>query len=83
MANPFPTPEELAAEAREAFRRHPPLEGRELYTWLVREGFINAQGKVTRLIGGSAEPEPDYQNWTPDDEKPAKGTGHGAGKSAQ
>jgi hypothetical protein len=69
MANPFPTSKELAEEVREAFRRHPPLEGRELFKDLVRKGFINAQGQVTRLIGGSAEPEPDYQNWTPEDEK--------------
>ena len=65
MPNPFPTPKELAAEAREALRRHPPLEGRALFAWMVRQGFINAQGQVTRLIGGSAEPEPDYENWTP------------------
>jgi hypothetical protein len=69
MPNPFPTPKELAAEAREALRKHPPLEGRELFAWMVRQGFINAQGQVTRLIGGSAEPEPDYENWTP--RKPA------------
>ena len=48
----------------EIYRKHPPLEGDELFVWLVREGIINAQGQVTRLIGGSAEPAPDYQNWT-------------------
>ena len=64
-----PTSEELAAEARELYRKHPPLEGRELYIWLVREGIINAKWQVTRLIGGSAEPEPDYENWTPPDKK--------------
>jgi hypothetical protein len=69
MPNPFPTPEELAAEARELFRRYPRKEGRELFQELVRKGFINAQGQVTRLIGGSAEPEPDYENWTPPDKK--------------
>jgi hypothetical protein len=69
MPNPFPTPEELAAEARETLRRYPPKEGRELYIELVRKGFINAKWQVTRLIGGSAEPEPDYQNWTPPDKK--------------
>jgi hypothetical protein len=47
----------------------PPKEGRELFIDLVRKGFINAQGEVTKLIGGSAEPEPDYQRWTPDGEK--------------
>ena len=69
MPNPFPTPEELAAEARETLRRHPPKTGRALFQELVRKGFINAQGQVTRLIGGSAEPEPDYQNWTPPDKR--------------
>ena len=65
MPNPFPTPKELAAEARETYRQHPPREGRELYIWLVRQGIINAKWQVTRLIGGSAEPEPDHENWTP------------------
>jgi hypothetical protein len=71
MPNPFPTSEELAADAREALRKHPPLEGRELYIWLVRQGIINAKFRLTRLRGGSAEPEPNYKNWTPPDEKKA------------
>jgi hypothetical protein len=62
---PSPSPEELAREAREVLRKHPPKEGRELYIELVRKGFINADWQVTKLIGGSAEPEPNYQNWTP------------------
>ncbi len=37
----------------------------DLFREMVCNGFINAEGEVTRLIGGSAEPEPDYQNWTP------------------
>jgi hypothetical protein len=61
MAGLYPTPEELAREAREALRKHPPKEGLELFIELVRNGFINAQGQVTRLIGGSAEPEPNYE----------------------
>jgi hypothetical protein len=65
MKNVYPTPAELAAEAQEALRRDPPKEGRELFIELVRQGFINAMGQVTRLIGGEAEPEPDYENWTP------------------
>jgi hypothetical protein len=69
MPNPFPTPEELAAEAREVLRRHPPKTGRELFKELVRQEFINAHGQVTRLIGGSAEPEQDYENWTPERRK--------------
>jgi hypothetical protein len=61
-----PTPAELAAEAREAMRKSPPKEGHELYVQLVRWGFINARWQVTKLIGGSAEPEPDYEHWTPE-----------------
>lgn len=68
MASLYPTPQELAREAREAWRKHPPKEGRELYIWLVQKGFINARGQVTRLIGGSAEPEPHYETWTPERE---------------
>jgi hypothetical protein len=67
MWSPDPTSEELAAEAREVLRKHPPPEGRELYVWLVRQGIINAKWRLTRLRGGSAEPEPDYQNWVPPD----------------
>jgi hypothetical protein len=72
MVNMPPTPEGLAREAREVLRKHPPKEGRELYVELVRKGFINARGEVTRLIGGAAEPEPDYENWTPDGKKKAR-----------
>jgi hypothetical protein len=61
---PSPSPEELAAEAREAFRKRPFEDGPELFVRLVRKGFINAQGQVTKLIGGSAEPEPDRETWT-------------------
>jgi hypothetical protein len=69
MSKLYPTPEELAAEAREVWRKHPPKQGRELFIWLVRKGFINARGEVTKRIGGSAELEPDYQNWTPPEDK--------------
>ncbi len=61
-----PTPEELAREARETLRTHPPKEGHALYIQLVRKGFINARWEETRLIGGSAEPEPNYPTWTPE-----------------
>ncbi len=61
MKNDFPTPEELAQEAREALSRRPALTPREHFTWMVRKGLINARGQATKLIGGSAEPEPDYQ----------------------
>jgi hypothetical protein len=36
----------------------PPAEGFER---MVRNGIINREGKVTRLIGGEAEPEPGAQ----------------------
>ena len=60
----FPTPEKLAAEAREALRKTPPKTGHDLFVDLVRKGFINARGQVTRLIGGSAEPEPNFETWS-------------------
>jgi hypothetical protein len=63
-----PSPEELAAEAREALRRLPPQSSREHFTELVRKGWINARGQVTKLLGGIAEPEPNYETWTMEDE---------------
>lgn len=72
MENTPRTPEQLAAEAREALRRVPPKTGRELFVELVRKGFVNARGQVTKLIGGSADPEPDYPTWTDDEEKPSR-----------
>jgi hypothetical protein len=65
VMNRYPTPDELAQEAREVLRKHPPKQGHELYIELVRKGFINARGQVTKLIGGSAEPEPKFETWTP------------------
>jgi len=64
MMNGTPTPEELACEAREALKKVPPKTGRELFVELVRKGFINARWQVTKLIGGSADPEPNHQTWT-------------------
>jgi hypothetical protein len=60
--------EELAAEAREVWRRRPPRSSREHLTELVRKGWINACGQVTKLLGGIAEPEPNYETWTMEDE---------------
>jgi hypothetical protein len=60
----LPTPEQLAAEAREALRQMPPKTGTALFVELVRQGFINARGQVTKLIGGSVEPESNYETWT-------------------
>jgi hypothetical protein len=70
MKNLYPTPDELAAEAWEAIRKRPPKSSREEWIDLIRKGFINARGEVTRLIGGSAEPEPNYETWTPEDPPP-------------
>jgi hypothetical protein len=69
MSNGFPNSNQLAAEARDALRKSPPKRGRELYIELVRKGFINAKWQVTRLIGGTAEPEPNYEHWTPASKK--------------
>ena len=35
--------------------------GNEHFEQLVRLGWINRQGEVTRLLGGDAEPEPDSE----------------------
>ena len=64
MINSSPTPDEIAAEAREALSRMPPRTPRQHFRKLVRLGWINAQGQVTKFLGGEAEPEPDYQTWT-------------------
>jgi hypothetical protein len=61
-----PTPEQLAKEAREALSRRPAMTPREHFTWMVRKGMINARGEVTRLIGGTAEPEPSFETWAPE-----------------
>jgi hypothetical protein len=71
MKNVFPTTEELAREARDALSRRAAKTPREHFTWMVRKGLINARGQVTRLIGGSAEPEPNYETWTPAKNGPA------------
>jgi hypothetical protein len=61
----YPTAEELTAEAREILSRRRKLTPEEYITEMVCDGFINARGEVTRLIGGAAEPEPNYQTWSP------------------
>jgi hypothetical protein len=51
-----PTPQEVAHEAREALKnsRETPDEHFER---LVRRGWINVRGEITRLLGGDAEPD--------------------------
>lgn len=44
----------------------------EIFTDLVRKGWINARGQVTKLLGGAANPEPNYATWTEDNGKPAR-----------
>lgn len=56
----FPTPEELAREAREALSRRTETP-EEHFDRLVRIGWINRKGEVTRLLGGEVEPEPDSE----------------------
>jgi hypothetical protein len=72
MRNLDPTPEELAKEAREALRGEPPESADEHFARLVRLGWINAGGQVTKLIGGLAEPEPNYETWTANEDGPAR-----------
>jgi hypothetical protein len=54
----IPTTAELGREALEALKRskEPP---KEHFERLVRLGWINRRGEVTRLLGGDAEPEAD------------------------
>jgi hypothetical protein len=70
--NRFPTAAELAAEAWEAIRREPPQNPHEHFQELVRLGWINARGQVTKFLGGVVDPEPDYQTWTADRDRPRK-----------
>jgi len=50
------TKAETLLEAVERAGRRPPLE---IWEDLIRKGFIDREGRVTRLIGGVAEPEPE------------------------
>ena len=47
---------EITRAAVERAGKRPPLE---IWEDLIRKGFINREGRVTRLIGGTAEPEPE------------------------
>jgi hypothetical protein len=55
----FPTPQEIAREALQALRSEPRETAREHFARLVRLGWIDTQGRVTKLLGGEAEPETD------------------------
>lgn len=56
----FMTTAELAADARKALRESRE-SSHEHFERLVKLGWINRQGEVTRLLGGDAEPEPDSE----------------------
>jgi hypothetical protein len=62
------SPKALAEEAREALRRVPLPSSQEQFEELVRLGWINRRGEVTRLLGGKAEPEPEAIGVPADDE---------------
>lgn len=54
----YPTAQEIAREARQALSRCNE-SSHERFERMVRLGWINRKGEVTRLLGGEAEPEPD------------------------
>jgi len=70
--NGYPSPDEIAAEARESLSRRPPKSPRERFQEFVRLGWINARGQVTKFLGGRADPEPHYQTWTEENDHPRK-----------
>jgi hypothetical protein len=51
-----PTAEEVAREARAALAKSRETPEQH-FERLVRRGWINSRGEVTRLLGGEAEPE--------------------------
>lgn len=51
-----PSAREIAEEARAAFERSRQTP-EEHFKRLVRRGFINSRGELTKLLGGEAEPE--------------------------
>jgi hypothetical protein len=71
MMSSSPSPEEIAAEAREALRTDKETPD-EHFTRLVRLGWINARGEVTKFLGGEADPEPNYETWTENGDRPGK-----------
>jgi hypothetical protein len=71
MINSSPSPEEIAAEAREALRKLPKETSREHFRRLVRNGWINARGEVTKVLGGKADPEPNHETWD-EENQPAR-----------
>jgi hypothetical protein len=62
----IPSPQEIAREAREALAKSRETP-REHFDRLIREGFINSKGEVTRKLGGDAEPEVPVDRKSPGD----------------
>ncbi len=55
----IPSNAELAQQVAEALRRTRETP-EEHFQRLIRLGWINAEGEVTTLLGGEAQPEPAY-----------------------
>lgn len=58
---------EITRAAVERAGERPPLQ---IWEDLIRKGFIDREGRVTRLIGGTAEPEPEAVRDGPDHSMP-------------
>jgi hypothetical protein len=50
-------PKEIGDEARKALENSKETP-QEHFARLIRRGWINSKGEVTRILGGDAEPEP-------------------------
>ena len=74
------SPSTIAAEAREALSRITE-SSKEHISRLVREGFINASGQVTTLLGGTARPESAEHGGPPTGNGPPEGSGLPTGNS--
>jgi hypothetical protein len=57
LMSEFLTTKELVEASRKAFEASK-SRPREHFEHLVPLGWIDAQGRVTKLLGGTAEPEP-------------------------
>ena len=52
---------ELVQASKKAFEESK-LPPRELFAHLVKLGWIDTRGRVTKLLGGTAEPKPKSRN---------------------
>jgi hypothetical protein len=68
------TPQELAREAREALAKNP-LTPKQRFEQMVRAGFVNERGEVTKLLGGDADPEPYAENKLPEPKRRSTSNG--------